>query len=105
MRVIDSDRFRGVAAASMGTGGNDGGAMEDILKRLSALESSIAGIRVDVSAITATLSATLPHLATKAEVKALEAKISSVETSIIKWIIATVITSSGLAFAIAKFVG
>jgi len=41
--------------------------------------------------------AVIPHLATKADVSALE-------TSIIKWIIATVLGTAGLVFAIAKFV-
>ena len=35
MRVIDSDRFRGPRAASLG--GSGGGGVDDILKRLSAL--------------------------------------------------------------------
>jgi hypothetical protein len=43
------------------------------------------------------MSATLPHLATKAD-------ISSLETRIIRWIVATTITVASAAFAIAKFV-
>ena len=41
--------------------------------------------------------AIIPHLATKADVVA-------VETTIIKWIVATVLTSAALTFTIAKFV-
>ena len=41
--------------------------------------------------------AIIPHLATKADVAA-------VETVIIKWIVATVLASAALAFTIAKFV-
>jgi hypothetical protein len=41
--------------------------------------------------------ATLPHLATKADLSALE-------TKIIKWIIATVLTTAGVVFSIAKLV-
>ena len=98
--VIDSDRFRGKAAASRGTGGNGGGIVDDILKRLSAVESSVADIRAHVSGI----AAILPHLATKADVSVLRADIGSGETSIIKWTIGTMIACAALAFAIAKFV-
>ena len=91
--VIDSDRFRGRAAASQGAGGNGGGTVDDILKRLGVVESVIGEMRADVSAI----KAVMPHLATKADINALE-------TKIIKWIIGTVITSASLAFAIARFV-
>jgi hypothetical protein len=124
--VINSDHFRGKAAASQGTGGKGGGNMDDILRRLSVVESSVAVIRADVSAI----NAVLPHLATKSDLSAVEgslaakicslegsltakicslegsltAKLNALETSIIKWIIGTVIASATLAFAIAKFV-
>ena len=48
--------------------------MDDLLKRLSAV---------------------IPHLATKADVSALE-------TSIIKWFVGTVIASAALTFGIVK---
>lgn len=67
--------------------------MDDILKRLAALEASMADVRAQVSA----LMALVPHLSTKADVSALE-------SSIIKWIIGTVLASAALAFSIAKFV-
>lgn len=54
--------------------------MDDILRRLGVVESSVTEIRAQVSGI----SATIPHLATKADVSAIEA-------AIIKWIIATVL--------------
>ena len=71
---------------------NDG-VMSDVLKRLGVLESSVSEIKVQVGSI----SATIPHLATKAD-------LTSLEAAIIKWIIATVIAASGLAFTFAKFV-
>lgn len=81
--------------------------MDDILRRLSVVETSVAEIRADVSAI----KAILPHLASKADVADMKADIAAVrgdihalETRIIKWIIGTVMTSAALAFAIAKFV-
>ena len=57
----------------------------------------------------------LPHLAAKADVADVRtdvaqlkgemwAAISGLETRIIKWIVATLLTSTGLAFTIAKFV-
>jgi hypothetical protein len=67
--------------------------VEDILKRLGNVETDVSQVKSQVSAI----SAVIPHLATKADVSALE-------TSIIKWIIATVLGTAGLVFTIAKFV-
>lgn len=66
---------------------------KDVLKRLCVLESSVTEIKVQVGSI----SATIPHLATKAD-------LTSLEAAMIKWIIATVIAASGLAFTFAKFV-
>jgi hypothetical protein len=67
--------------------------MEDILKRLGNLETDVSRVKSQVSAI----FAIVPHLATKADV-------STLETSIIKCIIATVLGIAGLVFTIAKFV-
>ena len=73
---------------------NDGGSgMEDVLKRLGALE-------VQVGVVVATIS----HLATKADLNQLRAEIGCLETKMIKWIIATVISAAGLAFTIAKLI-
>lgn len=120
--------------------GGGGGGMDEILKRLGAIESSVSEIRVQVSAI----AAVMPHLATMADVAELRVEmrsesgsvrsetssqissargeisslkgemgsqvgqlrgeISAVESRIIKWIVATVIATAGLAFSIAKFV-
>ena len=78
--------------------------MDDVLKRLGSVESEVTAIRVDVSAI----KAIVPHLATEARLCAVEGslndRISRLESSLIKWIIGTVISSAALAFAIAKFV-
>jgi hypothetical protein len=67
--------------------------VEDILKRLGNVETHVSELRSQVSAILAIT----PHLATKADMAA-------VETAIIKWIVATVLASAALAFTIAKFV-
>lgn len=83
--------------------------MDDILKRLGHVETTVSEIRTEVSAISAVIPhlaretalsevrATIPHLATKADLK-------SMETVIIKWIIATVLASAALAFTVARFV-
>lgn len=67
--------------------------MDDVLRRLGIVETLTAETRNDVSAI----KATLPHLATKAD-------ISSLETKIIRWIVGTTIAAASVAFTIAKFV-
>jgi hypothetical protein len=91
-RIIDADRFRERPAAHS-TGGSDGGNVDDILRRLGVVETMVGETRVDVSAI----KATVPHLATKADINALE-------TRIIRWIVATMIAAVSVAFTIAKFV-
>ena len=85
--------------------------MEDILRRLGAVETTVSELKSQLSGILAIL----PHLATKADVAdvgtdvaqlkgEMWAAISGLETRIIKWIVATLLTSTGLAFTIAKFV-
>jgi len=103
--------------------------MEDLLKRIGALESGVSDIRAQVSAV----SAVLPHLATKAdltreigalrgevgevrgevgavrgEVGTLRGEMHSMESALIKWIVGTAIASvaaaSGIAAAISRFV-
>jgi hypothetical protein len=105
--------------------GGGGGDVEDILRRLGAVETSVSELKSQLSGILAIL----PHLATKADVADVRtdvadvrtdvanvkadvaqlrgemgAGISGLETRIIKWIVATLLTSTGLAFTIAKFV-
>ena len=85
--------------------------MEDILKRLGAVETNVSELKSQVSGILAIL----PHLATKADVADVRtdvaqlrgemgAAISGLEARIIKWMVASLLTSTGLAFTIAKFV-
>jgi len=82
-----SRRPRGAAS------NNGGGNVEDVLRRLGALEACVLEMKTQLSAITAVI----PHLATKSD-------LSTLETRLIKWNIATIITSVGLAFSIAKIV-
>ena len=78
--------------------------MDDILKRLGSVETHVSELRSQVSSILAIV----PHLATKADVAAeigqVKAGLAALETAIIKWIVATTLTSAALAFTIAKFV-
>ena len=67
--------------------------MDDVLKRLANVESSVAHIRAEVSG----LSATVTHLATKSDV-------SNLESSLIKWIVGTLLAVAVLTFTIARFV-
>jgi hypothetical protein len=73
--------------------------VEDILKRLGNLETSLHELKSQVSAILAVI----PHLATKADLMDVRASVAAVETAIIKWIIATTLATGALAFTIAKF--
>jgi len=101
--IVDADRFR-TRSLTRGAGGDDGGYMDDVLRRLGVVEGLVTETREDVSAI----KATLPHLATKAEVKDLKSDISAMETRIIRWIVGTTIAAASvaftIAFTIAKFV-
>lgn len=128
----DSYPSRTVARKSGGSGGD----MDDVLKRLGAVESSVSELRIQVSGIAATMvtkdehnelkvqissiAAMIPNFATKADLYEIKAQVSGIvamvpsfatkadlyamETKIIKWIIATVLTTAGLVFTIAKFV-
>jgi hypothetical protein len=71
----------------------DGSGMDDVLKRLANVESSVADIRVAVSG----LAATATHLATKNDV-------SNLESSLIKWMVGTLLAVAVLTFTVARFV-
>jgi hypothetical protein len=77
----------------VGKSNSGGGGMDDILKRLGAVEATVSEIRTQVGAI----AAILPHLATKSDVNA-------IENATIKWTIATIIATAGLTIAIARFI-
>jgi hypothetical protein len=67
--------------------------MDDVLKRLSSVENSVSDIRAQVSGLIATAA----HLATKTDV-------SQVESSLIKWLMGTLLAVAVLMFTIARFV-
>jgi hypothetical protein len=68
------------------------GAIAAVIPHL-ATAAALADLKKEVGAI----AAVIPHLATASS-------ISAMETKIIKWIIGTVLSSTGLAFTIAKLV-
>ena len=116
--VVSYNRRGAIANASIGFGGG-GGDVDDILRRLSNVESGVSELRSQVRGLLEVVPhfatkadvAILPYLATKADVADVRTEITqvkgdlaSMEAAIIKWIIATVLTSTALAFTIAKFV-
>jgi len=78
--------------------GRDGG-MDDVLKRLGAVESTVSEIRSQVS----TIVAVIPHLATKADLAAVRVEVAELGTKLIKWLIATGIATAGLVVTGMKF--
>jgi hypothetical protein len=99
-RVVESDRYGGRDVALRAAGGSGGGSVDDILKRLGAVEISVADLHAQVSDI----AAVMPHLATKADIHAVRSDVNSMETRIIKWIVGTGIASVAVASAIASLV-
>jgi hypothetical protein len=73
--------------------GGGGGSMDDVLKRLSNLETSVSDIRAQVSG----LSVMAANMATKAD-------LSHLESSMIKWLVGTFLAVALLTLTIARFV-
>jgi hypothetical protein len=63
-------------AGKSNSGGGDG--MDDVLKRLGAVETAVSETKVQVGAI----AATLPHLATKDDVRAVRVEVAEVRTEV-----------------------
>ena len=110
--------------------GASGGNVDDVLKRLAATipylatKDDLKELRGEVAAVASRIPhlatnegltevrAIIPHLATGADLKGgigfLRAEMSAMETRIIKWMVATTLTSvglaTGLAVSIAKLV-
>lgn len=89
--------------------------MEDILKRLGAVESAVSEIKAQLASIASIISSVMPHLATKADVNELKAELKADiselraevharEASLLRWLIGTLIASVALACTIAKVV-
>lgn len=91
--------------------------MEDVLRRLGSLEKDVSVIKADVAGIVTRLPdmatkadvAPIPYLATKADVApipylATKADVSDAKTSIVQWIVGTIIAVAALTFTIAKLI-
>ena len=72
--IVDAARFR-TRSSARGTGGSDAGNMDDVLRRLGIVESSVTDTREDVNAM---------------------------ETRITRWIVGTTIAAASVAFTIAN---
>ena len=124
--VVEYNRRGVIANASAGSGGGGGG-VDDLLKRMGNVETHVSELKSQFSALSATVShlataksvsdlrtevtgkidgilAVIPHLATKADLSDVKTAVAYMETTIIKWIIATALASTAVAFALAKFV-
>ena len=108
--------------------------MDEVLKRLGAVETAVSEIKVQVGAIAATLphlatkddvrveisavrvevaevkaqvagiAAVMPHLVTKADLGAVKAEVSELGSKLISWLVATGIATAGLVITAMKFV-
>jgi hypothetical protein len=83
--------------------------MDDVLKRLSNVETSVSDIHAQVSG----LSAMAANMATKSDVSGLstmtshmatKADVSQLESSLIKWLVGTLLAVALLTLTIARFV-
>jgi hypothetical protein len=75
--IVDADRFRARSSAR-GTGGNGGGDMDDVLRRLGVVESLVADTRENVS----TIKPAFAHLATKADLNELKADVGAIKATL-----------------------
>ncbi len=98
--LIDSEQFGRRRAAAHASGGSGGSRMDDILRKLAAVETAVSDIRSQVSAILAVLT----HMATKSELNGLRSDLHAMEASLIKWIVGTSIASVAVASAIASVI-
>jgi hypothetical protein len=114
--IVEYSGRRAMTHTSVGSG-SGGGGVDEILKRLGNVETYVSELRSQVAAILATI----PHLATKADLKDgiaevktmiadnrtmiadVKTQVASMETAIFKWIVATVIATSAAAFGLAKY--
>lgn len=74
--------------------------MDDIFKRLGLIEVSVTSVRSEVGVVRSELSSVLaiiPHLATKADLQGLEARMAAMETRITKWLVGTLLTCMTVA--------
>jgi hypothetical protein len=83
--------------------------------RIARLESDIGHVKTDVSELRgdmkaandslAAIKATIPHLATRADLNEVAGRMATMETKLIRWFVGTALAIGALAFSIAKFMG
>ena len=91
------------APAPGGTGSGDGGLTNH---RLTELEHRVRGVEGKVDGVHTTctrIETSTAHLAKREDISRLETLIERKENHLLKWIIATVIAVTGIAFAIARW--
>ena len=82
----------------------------DIADLRTELKTDIGGLRTElkteIGGLGAELKSDIGGLRTelKSDIGGLRTEVASLETRIIKWMIATVLTASGVAFSLARFV-
>jgi archaellum component FlaC len=97
---------RSIASHSAVGSGGDGGNVDDILRRLGNVETSVTEVRKEISEVrkeVGAIAATLPHLATAVSVAEVRTEIAEVQATIIKWFITTALALVTSTFTIAKF--
>jgi hypothetical protein len=67
------------------------------------LEARVAHLEKDMIAIKAHLEATLPTLATKADLETVRTEVHRIGMIIIMWNVGTIIATAGIVFAILRF--
>jgi hypothetical protein len=77
-------------------GSNGGEPPMELTERVVQLEKHVADLRVDIASIKQRLDSELPHLSTHADV-------SKLESTMIKWFVATALTLVASVFAIMRF--
>jgi septal ring factor EnvC (AmiA/AmiB activator) len=133
-RAIDTDHFRSTAAASRGTGKSGGsvddilrrlglleslvadvridvGAIKALLSQLAtkaeleSVRTDVESVRTDVESVrTEVQSVRTDVQSIRAEIAGVRGEMGTLEASLIKWMIGTVIAATTLAFSIAKFI-
>ncbi|MBI5428449.1 MAG: hypothetical protein HZA02_09265 [Nitrospinae bacterium] len=67
---------------------------------IANLEQDVNQIKVDISAI----KTELKHMATKADVSQLEAKMEHAMRTLIMWMVGSIIAVSGIVFTLARYI-
>lgn len=126
--MIDTELFRGKAAASHTTSGRGVRSVDETQKRLGAIETLLAEIKIFLTTLATKteleqlrgdskaaqeqlrgglleINAVLPHLATKADFLSAKEDIAKLHASMIKWVVGTMISCTAAAYSVARLFG